>query len=472
MKHLLLAFFLSAAGLYTNAQVTITNSGNLTIHPGASISFFGDLTNTSSGNLLNNGHAYAKGNLTSHQASMNAGNGTLTLNGSTLQAINGSQLFKTTNLVTDNSSGIHLNNDLSVGGVHTFSAGKITASTLPNYFIYEDGASYSGANDSRHINGWVQKAGSTDFYFPVGNGSVTRPIGITNLSGSSVFAANYQTTTPYTSQVQGPLVSINPNEYWQINKVSGGNAVVSMNWNNSKTPFMSWMLSEIRVATYNGSYWVNAGGSANGNVATTGTITSDPVSSFNLFTLGSLSAVLPLSLLDFDAKRVNNYTQVTWKTDKEENVDHFSVDRSDNGVLFYGITKMQARNSGRLESYSFQDKKPISNHAFYRLKSVDIDGSSKFSKVVRVSAVQTAVDLSLLTNPVQEKLTLVPGNELSGEFQYLIISSNGQMMQQGTIIIHPREHALITFKGLMKPGTYILNLKSPKQSLQIKFIVP
>jgi hypothetical protein len=178
-----------------------------------------------------------------------------------------------------------------------------------------------------------------------------------------------------------------------------------------------------------------------------------------------------LTLINFDAKKVNNYTQVTWKTDNEQNVDHFTVDRSDNGTQFYAIAQLPARNSGNLELYSFLDKKPVSSQAFYRLKCADIDGRIKFSSVVKVTATQKIGDLALLTNPVKEKLILVPGNNLEGEFQYSIFTNSGQIVQQGKTMIYQREHAQLPLKTSIKPGTYILTLKSSKHSLQIKFIV-
>jgi hypothetical protein len=471
MKNIIFMLFLLGVKCFGHAQEAATSTGNLKIHLGASISFFGDLTNTSSASLLNNGELHSKRNLTNQQASMDAGSGTLHINGSITQTISGPEPFKTRNLITDNASGIVLHNNLSVSGSHTFSSGIITSSASPNYLIYEEGSSYTGADDSRHINGWIQKAGSTDFSFPVGNGSVKRSISITNLSESSVFTVKYQAPTPYTSQMQVPLVSINPNEYWQVNKVSGGSATVDMNWNHTKVPFMNWALSEIKVATYDGSKWISKGGTASGNIADTGTISSSSLTSFNMFTLASLSSVLPLTLISFDARRVNNLINISWKTTNEQNVDHFKVERSDNGRQFYSIEQQKARNSGQLEVYAAVDKKPINSLAYYRLRSIDIDGSEQFSSVSKVTAGPQTNQLSLLTNPVKESLVLVPGNNFNGEFYYSIVTSSGQVVQQGNIVIEKGQYSLLPLKAYFKPGSYILSLNNNRQSAQIKFIV-
>src|SRR5258705_274157 len=121
----ILITFLLFCCVFTNAQLAFTNSGNLQIHTGASITGLGNFTNTSSGVLVNNGSFYVKGNLTNNQSSMAAVSGTLYLNGGNAQSVNGSQTFKTYNLETNNSAGITLDNDLSVSGSHTFASGLI-----------------------------------------------------------------------------------------------------------------------------------------------------------------------------------------------------------------------------------------------------------------------------------------------------------------------------------------------------------
>lgn len=66
--------------------------------------------------------------------------GLLYLNGTSAQAVGGTQTFETYNLNTDNTAGITLNNNLSVNGVHTFANGLIATSAtqlphLPGWFI-------------------------------------------------------------------------------------------------------------------------------------------------------------------------------------------------------------------------------------------------------------------------------------------------------------------------------------------------
>ena len=327
------------------AQVDLQNSGTLYVSSATDTLYInGNFVNTSAASLTNKGKFYVTQNLTNDQASMSAGTGTLYLNGSSAQAVNGSQTFKTYHLNTNNSSGITLNNNLSVSGTHTFTAGIITSSATPNYLIYEAGSSYSGDGNTRHVNGWIKKMGNNNFTFPVGNGSVERTIALSSLSGSSEFNVKYFATTPNRYLVQSPIEYMDPYEYWTINQISGGSASVGMNWNNSKVAFPNWVITDIRTTWFDGSNWTNAGGSASGSSATTGTISSNSVSSFGLFAFGSINFPLPLTLISFDAKRTGDHTEIVWITVDEQNVSHFIAERSDDAIHFYSIAQVTARN--------------------------------------------------------------------------------------------------------------------------------
>ena len=251
-----LFYFIFFFNFCLKAQVTVQNNGIAFISSSSDIVFInGSLNNATGAALTNNGSLYVNQDVTNNQASMSAGTGTLYLNGTAMQTIAGAQTFKTFNLITNNSAGFTLNNNLSASGLHTFTTGHITTSAAPNFMIYESGASYNGDNDSKHVNGLVKKNGSTDFIFSVGNGTYERTIALTNLTAISKFNVKYfDGPTPNTSSLFPPLVLIDVNEYWTINKISGNSARVAMNWDNSKVPVPQVLTSNIRATYYNNSF--------------------------------------------------------------------------------------------------------------------------------------------------------------------------------------------------------------------------
>jgi hypothetical protein len=471
-KNSILLLLLFAAKLGMGQALATTNTGVLYISSSSDILYAGsDFTNNSSSALTNNGQLYIKGNLANNQSSMAVGTGTLYLNGASAQNVSGAQPFKTYHLNTNNSAGITLNNNLSVSGVHTFVNGVITTSATPNYLIYEAGSSYTGDADSRHVHGWVKKFGTTNFTFPVGTGTIERAAGITNLSASSEINATYRQPTNNIYNLQGPLVQVQDKEYWQIDRISGGTAQIALNWDNSKVAFPPTVVADVRVAYYNSSLWTSVGGTGTGNMYTTGSVTSNAVNAFGPFTFGFVSIPLPLDFINFTADRKDNYTRLNWTTAHEQNTDHFIVERSNDAVQFYDVTQVASRKSVNNESYSSNDYTAIGNVAYYRIRSVDIDGKEKLSAIISVKATNTGNLLTLVANPVHDQAVLAASSELNGMFDYRVYSINGKLMQEGNLVIQNGGQYTLLLKGSFDPGTYTLEVTNKLESFRYKLVV-
>jgi hypothetical protein len=404
---------------------------------------------------------------------MATGSGTLYLNGSSTQFINGSQVFKTYNLQTNNSAGITLDNDLSVSGIHTFTGGLITSSSIPNYLIYEAGSSYTGDNDSRHINGWVKKIGNTDFIFPVGDATYERVAGISNLSASSEFNCKYNTPTNNTVNLFSPLVQVKANEYWQIDKISGGNAKVTLSWDHNKVAMDDVLIADIMTAYYNGSNWTDAGGigTATGNVTTTGSVISNAVSSFGSITLGYYSYPVPLKLLSFTASRRSGISYLRWITDNEQQVDHFDVQRSYDGINYSSIGNKPARNSGFREQYDFEDYSLFNGFAWYRIRSIDRDGKFSFSRIAVVSETDLLSTSFIVMNPVRTAITIFNKTGMDGNFDYRFVNSAGQLILQGRINMKNNVGIVLPLPSQTASGIYFLELSNDRTQFRKKLMV-
>jgi hypothetical protein len=451
------------------AQVNVQNTGTLYI-ASATDTFFvaASFTNASGAALTNNGRLYVKQDISNAQSSMAVGTGTLFLNGSSAQSINGTQVFKTYNLVTNNAAGITLNNNLSVSGTHTYTAGIITTSATPNYMIYEAGSSYTGSSDSRHVNGWVKKIGSTNFTFPVGNATYERSIALTNLTATGEFNVKHNVIlTPSRYSLYNPLVYVDSAEHWAINKISGAAAQVAMNWDHSKIPFPNLMLSDIRVAHFDGTFWRSIGGTATGSALTTGNITSTSVSAFNRnFTFGSVSYVLPIKIISFTAGRMNDYTKLNWAIGSELNVLNYELQRSDDGISFYTIHVQLPYNRNSTEFYSYDDRKFLNGTAFYRLKINNLSSQENYSHIVTVSANTTGKEFYVITNPVTTSIDLYAGAAIKGFYNYTIVNTAGQLMQAGTLDIKNAGTYSIYLKPTIIAGAYILLVQNETNRLQ------
>jgi hypothetical protein len=399
---------------------------------------------------------------------MSAGTGTLYLNGTAAQTISGAQIFKTYNLVTDNTSGFIINNNLSVGGFHTFINGLMTTSSSPNYMVYEAGASYSGDNDSRHINGWVKKYGNSDFTFPVGNGIYERPVSLTGLTASSEFNVKHVAVKPPDNiNFFAPLVLIDSNEYWTINKISGGSARVVLTWDNTKFPIPQVSVSDLRVAYYPGTKWTSIGGSGTGTASATGTVTSNLTASFNNnFTIGSIAVVLPLHLIEFSGQKSASGNLIKWVVTNEVNTNEYELQRCIDGLNFTSINKQIVLSKNSVSYYSYLDKGSINERMFYRLRYTDNNGAIKYSAIIAVDPDRTFNNMFYVVgNPFQDRIAIYAGNEYKGKYNYTLTSNSGQVVQTGVIDIAFAGIQSINLESHIARGTYILVLHNKNKKL-------
>lgn len=93
---------------------------------------------------------------------------------------------------------------------------------------------------------------------------------------------------------------------------------------------------------------------------------------------------LPVELISFEGKNNKGTNELSWKTATENKMAYYAVERSANGKDFNEIGQIASHNSGSTYEYTFKDKSVAT--CYYRLKSVDIDGSFTYSKVIVVYA--------------------------------------------------------------------------------------
>lgn len=123
-------------------------------------------------------------------------------------------------------------------------------------------------------------------------------------------------------------------------------------------------------------------------------------SGFSGFGLGNVpSSLLPLELIKFDGEKQNETVALNWLTENEINTSHFEVERSVDSRIFKSIGNVAA--TGKAENaYNLMDYDPVEGVNYYRLKMVDLDGTTTYSQIV---AITFKSDFTVLVrpNPIQ-----------------------------------------------------------------------
>jgi Peptidase family C25 len=109
---------------------------------------------------------------------------------------------------------------------------------------------------------------------------------------------------------------------------------------------------------------------------------------------------LSLTLLDVKAMNENRKTVVSWKTENEVDFNGFDVERSYDAKKFVKIGFVKGNNNLKEQNnYSFDDESPLEGLNYYRLKMIDNDGKSNYSKIVSTEFELPENNLTIFGNP-------------------------------------------------------------------------
>jgi len=119
---------------------------------------------------------------------------------------------------------------------------------------------------------------------------------------------------------------------------------------------------------------------------TLNTITDQHFDSFTQCILGGSVNILPVELLNFNARLLSyNSALLSWETASEFNNDFFQLERSEDAINWQSITRLKGKNStNQLSYYDFIDDKLAlikSDKVYYRLKQVDFNGAYEYSMI-------------------------------------------------------------------------------------------
>ena len=97
------------------------------------------------------------------------------------------------------------------------------------------------------------------------------------------------------------------------------------------------------------------------------------------------NGALPIELLFFKASKGLNKISLSWATASELNFDYFDIEKSADGNDFQSIGSVTGHGTTNdRHDYALDDEKPYIGKNYYRLKSVDLDGSAEYFRVVLV----------------------------------------------------------------------------------------
>ena len=142
-------------------------------------------------------------------------------------------------------------------------------------------------------------------------------------------------------------------------------------------------------------------------------------------------AILPVSLLDFTAKALNNNVQLQWTVTNEINVANYVVEFSSNGRTFNTIGTVVATDVKALQKkYGFIHTSPVNGKNYYRIKMVDKDG--KYARSSTLIVIIGNNDVFIYPNPFRDQLNIIVRSNISTTATVRVSDVTGKQLLQQT----------------------------------------
>ncbi|MFK7921541.1 MAG: T9SS type A sorting domain-containing protein [Bacteroidia bacterium] len=172
--------------------------------------------------------------------------------------------------------------------------------------------------------------------------------------------------------------------------------------------------------------------------------------------------VFPVEWLDFTAE-LSPEAQVSlnWFTGNEVNNDYFSIERSVDGKLYTEIGQVAAANTQTdTHAYDFVDASPLRGTNYYRIRQIDFDGESSYSKQVQINNYASAMSMSVFPNPAEDRLQVELFSPQSGNAELLLTDQQGRIILQENVLLQQDQEAKLVLQlSHLAAGMYQLRLR-------------
>ncbi|MFT3910625.1 MAG: T9SS type A sorting domain-containing protein [Ferruginibacter sp.] len=208
------------------------------------------------------------------------------------------------------------------------------------------------------------------------------------------------------------------------------------------------------------------------NAATANWEVSFDVTGFSGFFMKSMQ-LLPVSILNFSAKENNGIVNLNWKTVNEINAGHFNIQKSNNGKDFSIIGNVAASGITNGSFYNFDDKQPYDGQNFYRLESVDVNGTKQLSNTISINNVHAAnTTMTIAPNPVHVQAAINISGDLKGIASIKMYDLNGRkVMDIYSGKLNCRFFSINIDGSKIETGIYIVELKIGNEVVRRKVVV-
>lgn len=167
---------------------------------------------------------------------------------------------------------------------------------------------------------------------------------------------------------------------------------------------------------------------------------------------------LPLTLVDFRGKTMNNHHALTWVTESEVNIVDFDIEMSTTGIYFETIATVAAQGNLSTNYYEYKnyDIHSLAEYYYYRLKIKEGDQTYSYSPTIVLDKIDRDRGIYIYPNPTDDNIyvqVLIPQQQ---KVQLNIYNSVGQVVYTKPVALN---NSLLNIDlQSLESGVYILEL--------------
>ncbi len=181
-------------------------------------------------------------------------------------------------------------------------------------------------------------------------------------------------------------------------------------------------------------------------------------------------------ILDFNGSINNKVTRLEWKIADNENVSYFEIERSFDGKTFDLVnhTNADGQKKASVSYTAFDNLEHLSlpNAVYYRLKIQKANGGVSYSQVIRIPYGSSLSTLSIIPNPVRDKMQMAFSAVNNGSIDVRIFDVSGKIVRRMKANVQSGTN-VISFDDLSKlqEGIYVVVVNNGEEMLRQKIVL-
>ncbi len=252
--------------------------------------------------------------------------------------------------------------------------------------------------------------------------------------------------------------------WWDITSTAAITADVTFSYRGVENT----MIVPYNTGNVGSQYWTAAWMPNNANIGSTpvvgagvGAHTATGLAITTAFTpwvLSSVSAPLPIELIEFSSSCDDPNVILSWSTASEQNNNYFTLQRSDDGIAFRDIGTVQGgNNSSQVLYYSFIDSEPTTGTTYYRLKQTDYNGqSTTFNTIVQEQCGNGGETIGVYGNGSDITVTIFTPQE--SNYVVTIYDVQGKLITTQSVVTEVGTNRTVLTQILPAVGVYMVNV--------------